>query len=103
MDLYFEEFEQIFRNDYEALGRINLAKEVVADRQHYQIHPAMLDSCFQLLGAIGFLSTQKDDGKIYVPIGLHHLRLYHPDQTQAWAQVKLSETSVNADGSLKTH
>jgi acyl transferase domain-containing protein/acyl carrier protein len=94
----FQGIQQIYRNDYEALGWITLTKDATADHQHYQIHPALLDSCFQLLGAIGGLSEQKEDGRVYVPIGLHHLRLYRPGQTQAWAQVKLSGTLVNADG-----
>ncbi len=97
----FQGIQQIFRNDHESLGWIKLAKESTADHQQYQIHPALLDSCFQLLGAIGSLSAQKDDGRIYVPIGLQHLMLYQPGQTQAWAHVKLSGNTVKTDGSLK--
>jgi acyl transferase domain-containing protein/acyl carrier protein len=93
----FRGIQQILKNDQEAMGWIRLPKE--ADAHGYQLHPALLDSCFQLLGVVVSSSLQQDDRRIYVPVGLQRIKVHQSGQAQAWAQVMFSDGLVNADGS----
>lgn len=71
----FRGLEQIWRTDGESLGRIKLPASV-NDVSQYSIHPALLDACFQLLGAAvpGGLDREENN-IIYVPVGIQHIRI----------------------------
>ncbi|HEY0068878.1 MAG TPA: beta-ketoacyl synthase N-terminal-like domain-containing protein, partial [Chloroflexia bacterium] len=68
--------KRIWRGDMEALGQVQLAGEASTEESPYQIHPALLDSCFQLLAAALPEGVQDDATVTYVPVGLGHLHTY---------------------------
>jgi myxalamid-type polyketide synthase MxaB len=96
----FRGVQQIFQGSGEALGRVALPETGEDEYGRYQIHPALLDACFQLLGA-AISSLRKDENNIYVPIGLHHLQVFEGSQTQTWAHVKFTKDLIDSHGSLK--
>jgi acyl transferase domain-containing protein/acyl carrier protein len=69
----FRRIEQLWRGPGEALGLIALPPELAADADRFQLHPALLDSCFQTVGA---LHAEADVDYVFMPIGfgcLHRL------------------------------
>ncbi|MBZ0276992.1 MAG: acyltransferase domain-containing protein, partial [Anaerolineae bacterium] len=57
--------------DGEALAALNLSEAVQSESREYQIHPALLDACFQLL-----LDTlPPDDTATYLPVAVESLSL----------------------------
>lgn len=49
----------------------------------YQIHPVLLDACFQVIFAA------LPEGKTYLPVGFESLRVYNPPGKNVWSYVKL--------------
>lgn len=67
----FQGLEEIRRGDGEAIGRIRIPSVIVNECQSYHVHPAVLDTCFQLLG-VAFVGkqAQQDGGSVYMPMGV---------------------------------
>ncbi len=96
----FQGIHQIWGGEGEVLGQIILPAESLSESQNYQIHPALLDACLQLLGAVTPISDQNDNSKVYVPIGLKSLTLHRPGQGQVWVHGYFSSPIFNRDGTL---
>jgi acyl transferase domain-containing protein len=58
---------KIWRRDGEALACLQLPAAVVSDTSQYLVHPALLDACFQTLGAA---LPVHDDNRPPVPVGI---------------------------------
>ena len=97
----FQGLSQIWQGTNEALGQVILAPENAEDDSSYQLHPALLDSCFHLLGAATPPSLREESDKVYVPVGLQTLKVHQAGQSQVWAHVSFSSPITNEDGSLK--
>jgi hypothetical protein len=82
----FQGVQAIWLGDGEALGKIALPEVLDGDREHYQVHPVLLDSCFQLLGAAAFARATKGT---YVPVGLQRLTVYRRPASSLWGKAQL--------------
>jgi myxalamid-type polyketide synthase MxaB len=82
----FRSIEQLWGGEGEALGLIQLPEALTLEPLVYQIHPVLLDVCFQVLFAAvpEALQTQT-----YLPIGLERFRLYRRPESSLWSYVKL--------------
>ena len=97
----FRGLSQIWQGDNEALGQIILPPEHAAESHSYQLHPALLDACFQLLGASTPPAMREESDKVYVPVGLQSLKVYRTGQSQIWAHVSFSSPVTDDDGAWK--
>ncbi|WP_194868995.1 type I polyketide synthase [Myxococcus sp. AB025B] len=69
----FRWLEAVSRGEREALGRLRLPDEGDG-AEDYRLHPGLIDSCFQVLGAVsGFSSIE---GMAFVPIGIDRFVLH---------------------------
>ncbi|MEH2004545.1 SDR family NAD(P)-dependent oxidoreductase [Nostoc sp.] len=93
----FRLIEQLKCGEGEALGQIGVVPALQIQVEDYQLHPAILDACFQvLLGAVCFDSK----AGIYLPVGINRLRVYGRPGHQFWSHARLVEqsaTSINGD------
>jgi len=100
----FQGIEQLWRQDGEAIGRLHLAETVEPDAEAYQLHPAVLDACFQVLAAtLPKHNPDVAEGATYLPVGLDSLCIYNRPHLGArlWGHALLRPgTEANAD-SLK--
>ncbi len=97
----FQGLREIFQGENEALGHIALSSEDTGESHKFQLHPALLDACFQLLGAATPAAAREESDKVYVPVGAQELNVYKSGQSQVWAHVSFSSPLVKEDGSLK--
>jgi acyl transferase domain-containing protein/NADPH:quinone reductase-like Zn-dependent oxidoreductase/SAM-dependent methyltransferase len=84
----FHGIAQLWRGSDEALGRICLPDVLQAEVERYGIHPAFLDACLQIAGAI--MADDRDEfasDEIYMPIGLDLFRMRARPGTQLWSHV----------------
>jgi len=86
----FQGLKKIWRIDEAALARIVAPDGIFEDCNRYHVHPAILDTCFQLLG----MTLLKDGdlsqgGDIYLPMGLESYRVHQRGWNAAWAHVVL--------------
>lgn len=96
----FQGIKQLWRGDKEALGYIQLPESISRDlvQDKYLLHPALLDSCFQLIGATTEADTATNNATnqgLYLPVSIGSLKVYRNHINQVWAQVnsKLTDDS----------
>ncbi len=80
----FQGLTEIHHNQAEALARLGSLPSALDDAQ--VIHPALLDACFQILGATVPLAA--DEPAPYLPVGLHRLRLSGRLADAQWVHVR---------------
>ena len=100
----FQGVKQLWARDDCALGLIELPNNL--DSDCYYLHPALLDSCLQILFAVTESNTT------YVPVGLDRLEIYSLPQDRVWSYLKIRQNSsqnkiiladvwlYNADGEI---
>ncbi|MEL7079358.1 MAG: SDR family NAD(P)-dependent oxidoreductase [Cyanobacteria bacterium J06582_2] len=82
----FQGIKQLWANNSEALGAIELPRDL--DRQSYHFHPALLDACLQLLFAALPAELQTTT---YVPVGLDKLSIQSLPKQQVWSYLQLHQ------------
>lgn len=95
----FQGIEHVWRRDGEALGRLRLPDMAQSEAGAYQVHPALLDAGFQVLGAaLARQDAQGVDGSLFLPVGLDRLRVYSRPGTRLWSHgVLRSDAGADAD------
>ncbi|GET38793.1 type I polyketide synthase [Microseira wollei] len=81
----FQGIKQLFRYEGVALGKIELAEEVVSQLEDYQLHPVLLDIALQVLDVI---SPDDEKQNTYVPVGLERLRVYGRPSVSMWSYAR---------------
>ena len=92
----FRGIEELRRRDGEALGRIRLSQALTPEADLYQIHPTLLDACFQVLIAALPQKTFNDEA-LYLPTGMRSFQQYKHLGEQVWSHARLLQDK-NADG-----
>ena len=82
----FHPIVQLWRRDGEALGRIRLSEEMGLEAGAYKLHPALLNGCFQVLGA-AFPATGAQD--TYLPVGIERAAVFGRPDLDLWSHVRL--------------
>jgi len=88
----FQGVEQIWRQDGEAIGRLRLSKMVANEADGYNIHPALLDACLQVLAAtLSTIDSGITKGDTFLPVRMERLRFYNRPGTDIplWSQAIL--------------
>jgi acyl transferase domain-containing protein/acyl carrier protein len=89
----FRWLEAVWQGAHEALGRLRLPEEGDGAGD-YRLHPGLIDSCFQVLGAVsGFTSIE---GLAFVPIGINRFAL-RGDQRPRFCHLVLRSGSGAVD------
>lgn len=78
--------QQLWRGEAEVLSRIDAAEIKIQELERYQLHPAVLDSCFQLSAAA--LPGFPGGGELAMPFHLDRVRLCGQPGLQGWSQVR---------------
>jgi amino acid adenylation domain-containing protein len=87
----FRGVEALWQGCGEALARVRMA----AGARRYQIHPALLDSAFQVAGAAAGAGSRQFSGTL-LPSSIAAVRRYGPAGTSLWAYVKLRSEGPDA-------
>ena len=90
----FQGIKELRIHEGKALGKIQLAEELISELDGYRLHPALLDACFHVVEAPLTTRSEKD---VYVPIKLERLRVYRHSGPLlwSWAQHRPNEDSSN--------
>lgn len=93
----FQGVKQLWRGERIALADIALPEPANAKAGNYQVHPALLDSCFQALAA----TLPFDKADIFLPVGLERLQVYQRPCGKVRAYAVLEEGADEDAGVLK--
>lgn len=94
----FSGVEQIWSNETESLGRIRLPESLKFDSDQYQIHPALLDACLQVLAATNRASNNPG---LYIPAGCKQIRFFSQPEEIVWSHVTLSPENSPGQDSME--
>ena len=79
----FQNVDQVWIGKDTILGRLHTAPRLEQAGDTFIVHPAMLDSAFQLLAGLPEKGT-------FLPVGISRITVYRPGETLAWAYVQLT-------------
>lgn len=80
----------IWQREGDAVGKMALPEFVSHDADRYQLHPALLDACFQLIGAaVPAADDDQFQEYVYVPVNLDSYRVFQPGHDSVWCEVSL--------------
>nr|QVV57684.1 beta-ketoacyl synthase [Myxococcales bacterium] len=88
----FRGIEQLWLGSAEGLGRVLLPAEMAAHADAYQVHPALLDACFQVMVGIHVAGTSAPPGT-FVLAGIDRLRLHRSLGQEVWVHARLHTSS----------
>lgn len=93
----FQGLTQITYADGIALAQLIATPPVRMAGEAYLLHPALLDACFQLLGAA--MPRSEVAGRTYLPVAVQRLCFYHapPADQPLWAVANLAATPLTGD------
>ena len=94
----FRGIKQVWQGEGEALGYIQLPDNLIEPADNYQLHPALLDACLQLIGTIA-----ESQSGVYLPVGIESLVLAKPGSDRVLIQSLMGETPKTALNRLWTH
>jgi acyl transferase domain-containing protein/2-polyprenyl-3-methyl-5-hydroxy-6-metoxy-1,4-benzoquinol methylase/acyl carrier protein len=89
----------IWRRDGEALGWIRLPDQIIEEGVVFDIHPALLDACLQVLSAA--VETQITGA--YLPLSIGSFSLYSKPERELWSHVTLESSNQGSKQTLKGH
>ena len=83
----FQGIKQLWAKGDRALGLIELPNNL--DSSQYYFHPALLDSCLQIL----FAATTEPN-TTYIPVGLDRLEIYSLPEDRVWSYLQIRQQSI---------
>lgn len=81
--------EMARRRDGEAIGRVRLAPGLEAESEKYQVHPTLLDACFQLLPLAIPAGEVGGRPPLYLPVQVERVRWFEKPGRVAWGHAVL--------------
>lgn len=94
----FQGVQQIWSKENVALGRIQLPTSLQYDQQDYQIHPALLDACLQVIAATKKATAGQ---ALYIPSGCREIHFFSQPSEVIWSKVTFSSTTTEMADSLE--
>ncbi|MEW6729942.1 MAG: SDR family NAD(P)-dependent oxidoreductase [Acidobacteriota bacterium] len=92
----FQGIQRVWCGQGEALGQIKVPQSLEFDWERYQLHPAILDACTQVLGATVNSSLGEAAKVLFIPVSFTEVRIFESIGPQFWSYVRLCE-EINSD------
>jgi len=89
----FRGIETVWRRDGEALGLIELPGQLAEGDGKYQIHPALLDACFQILL---LAAPESRERRTLLPVRIDRVKLFARPGKRIYCHAKIVQTSSYA-------
>lgn len=85
----FRGVETLWKGNGEAVGRIAIPEPINGRQNGYRFHPALLDSCFQVLLGTVPSSVDGKDGHVFLPVRIDKLRFHSLPVGKLWSHGRL--------------
>lgn len=90
----FRGMVQLWQGEAATLSRIQLPASVGSNPEEYQLHPVLLDSCFQTIWP---LLLALDPEKTFLPVGISQLTLLDRPAQEVWSYVTFDPHTLRGD------
>jgi myxalamid-type polyketide synthase MxaD len=93
----FQSITQLWRCDSEMLGDVKLSDEAHSGFSACRFNPALMDACFQTLGAsIAAQAKTHDERRTYMPTHISEVRVHDGHGSNLWSHAHLQELDINS-------
>src|ERR1039458_3851747 len=93
----FQSIAQLWRCNREMLGEVKIPDESHREFDACQFHPALLDACFQTLGAgVAAQATGNDEQRPSMPTHIDELRVHGAPGLHLWSHAHLQEPGADS-------
>jgi NAD(P)-dependent dehydrogenase (short-subunit alcohol dehydrogenase family)/acyl carrier protein len=94
---FFQSIAQLWRHNGDVLSEVQAADRPEAEFAAYQLHPAILDTCLQTLGA-GVAAEARENGRqgIYLPTHIEQIQIHGRPGLHLWSHARLQERDADA-------
>jgi NADPH:quinone reductase-like Zn-dependent oxidoreductase/pimeloyl-ACP methyl ester carboxylesterase/acyl carrier protein len=89
----FRAVETVWRKDGEALGQVELPEQLVEGEERFQIHPVLLDACFQVLLCA---KSESRDQRLLLPVRLDRVTFRVRPGKSVFCHGKIVQASSHA-------
>jgi acyl transferase domain-containing protein/thioesterase domain-containing protein/acyl carrier protein len=89
----FRAVETVWRKDGEALGQVELPEQLVEGEERFQIHPVLLDACFQVLLCA---KSESRDQRLLLPVRLDRVTFRARPGKSVFCHGKIVQASSHA-------
>lgn len=99
----FRNVQELLHRNGSVLGRIELNEELRQEAELFQVHPTLLDGCFQVILEL-MSRKQRTTRQIYLPERIGRVQFYRSPGFSAWSEVTVSvSTATRLTGSMKIY
>ena len=93
---FFQSVTQLWSDGKSVLGELRIPDNLNDEFKTYQLHPAVLDGCLQVLGA-AIATEAKRTGKpgIYIPVQIGEIRVYYRPGARLWCRARVLDEDTN--------
>ena len=100
----FQGIRELWQGQGEALARLALGDEQKGELKQHTIHPALLDSAFQLMGAAASQTQNgKNSDETFLPIKIERFVQFESIPAQAWCHVRVDAPEDGGGETLTGH
>jgi NADPH:quinone reductase-like Zn-dependent oxidoreductase/short-subunit dehydrogenase/acyl carrier protein len=83
--------KRLLRRDNAALGNVRLPADT-NDEKAYHLHPALLDSCFHVIGAALPRTEDGSEDDVFVPFTVQGLSIYRSGASDIWCAAEVTSS-----------
>nr|QVV57687.1 polyketide synthase [Myxococcales bacterium] len=88
----FQGLQRVLLGEGEALGQVRLPEEVAREASAYQLHPALLDACFQAAGW-AMQSSASAGAATVVPVRVARLHFHARPGREVWVRARMARAA----------
>jgi acyl transferase domain-containing protein/acyl carrier protein len=92
----FSGIEKLWKGTKEVFAEMSVPEDLKIDLSSYNVHPAILDQCLQVLAALPSSSRANGSGTVFMPVEIESAILYQQPSSIAWIHAMLTEQKHNA-------
>lgn len=94
---FFQSIVHLWQHNEDVLSEVQTAHEPENEFAAYQLHPALLDTCVQALGA-GIAAKTRANGKhgIYLPTHIDEIQIHGRPGLHLWSHARLQKQDADA-------
>ncbi|PYS24486.1 MAG: beta-ketoacyl synthase [Acidobacteria bacterium] len=98
----FQMIERLQRRDGESLAKLRIPPELEQELDAYELHPAILDGCWQALAAaLPAEVVATGDAGVYLPVRVDRVRVYSRHRKELWSHAHLRPVADQTTGILE--
>ena len=94
---FFQSISQLWRNNGDVLGEVQVPDGAGAEFNGFQVHPAILDAGLQVLGAaVAAEAMEKGRRGIYLPTRIDQFRVHGRPDRHLWSHTRVQHREADA-------